>query len=82
MKCPKCCHEVEKVWAIPDGVSGRTIFGCWNCLHKDMMDFGYSCPQVIRYTKMAELNKDLEKEISALGDRRIRIMKIGDRFKV
>ncbi len=67
MKCPKCCQEVDKVWAIPDGMSGRTIFGCWNCLHNDMMDFGYSRSQVIRYTKLAELNKDLEKEIEDSG---------------
>jgi hypothetical protein len=67
MKCPKCCQNVDKVWAIPDGESGRTIFGCWNCLHNNMTYFGYSRSQVIRYTKLAELNKDLEKEIEELG---------------
>jgi len=67
MKCPKCCRDVDKLWAVPDGESGRTIFGCWNCLRSEITCFSYSRSQVIRYTKLAELNKDLEKEIEESG---------------
>ena len=67
MKCPRCYQDVDKLWAVPDGVNGRTISQCWNCIHKQMADFGYSRSQMIRYTKMAEINKDLEEEIEESG---------------
>ena len=67
LKCPRCYQDVDKLWAVPDGVNGHTISQCWNCIHKQMADFGYSRSQMIRYTKMAEINKDLEEEIEESG---------------
>lgn len=67
MKCPKCRQDVDKLWAIPDGEYGVTEFVCDNCLPSLMRCFGYSRSQVIRYAKLAELNKDLEDEIEKSG---------------
>ena len=67
MKCPKCLRKVGKVFAVPDGEDGHTIWSCHDCLRGLVACYGYSRSQVIRYTKLAELNRDLEKEIENSG---------------
>ena len=51
-------------------------------LERELLKINATNVPIVLYHLKPDRMKDLEKEISALGDRRIRIMKIGDRFKV
>jgi ribonuclease BN (tRNA processing enzyme) len=51
-------------------------------LEQELKKIKASRVPIVLYHLKPDRMRDLEREIAALGDRRIRIMKIGDRFKV